>query len=71
MNLTKKQKLDKNGVDLTNIDPFVPKLTPKDVCKIVDCIVNKGKLIDIIANAASHRMDVLNAVRSLKDLDSS
>ncbi|KAL0001450.1 hypothetical protein SO802_015231 [Lithocarpus litseifolius] len=69
MNLTKKQKLDKNGVNLTNIDPSGPKLTPEDVCKIVDRIVDKGKLIDIIANAASHRMDILNAVQSLKDLD--
>lgn len=71
MNLTKKRKLNKNGVYLTNIDPSILKLTPKDVCKIVDCIVDKGKLINIIANAASHHMDILNAARSLKDLDSS
>ncbi|KAL0001452.1 hypothetical protein SO802_015233 [Lithocarpus litseifolius] len=73
MDLTKKRKLDENGVGLTvsDMDPSVPKLTPEDVRKIVDRIVDKGKLIDIVSNAASRHVDVLDAVRSLADSDSS
>ncbi len=61
-----KRKLEENGVGLTtsNIDSFVPKLTPKDVRKIVD----KEKLIDIVADTASRHVD---ALRSLADFDAS
>uniref|UniRef100_A0A2N9IPP9 Uncharacterized protein n=1 Tax=Fagus sylvatica TaxID=28930 RepID=A0A2N9IPP9_FAGSY len=61
-----KRKLEENGVGLTasDIDSFVPKLTPEDVRKIVD----KEKLIDIVANAASRHVDVL---QSLADSDAS
>ena len=61
-----KQKLEENGIGLTasDIDSFVPKLTPKDIRKIVD----KEKLIDIVANATSRHVDVL---QSLADSDAS
>ena len=61
-----KQKLEENGVGLTasDIDSSVPKLTPEDVRKIVD----KEKLIDIVADTASHHVD---ALRSLVDFDAS
>jgi heterogeneous nuclear ribonucleoprotein A1/A3 len=59
-----KQKLEENDVGLTasDIDSSVPKLTPEDVRKIVD----KEKLIDIVADAASRHL-----IQSLADSDAS
>ena len=69
MDPTKKRKLEENGA--SDIDSSVPKLTPEDVRKIVDRVVDKEKLIDIVADAASRHVDVLDALRSLADSDAS
>ncbi|GAB4849404.1 hypothetical protein Ancab_004201 [Ancistrocladus abbreviatus] len=64
MDLTKKRKLDENGVDT---DPNL-KLTPEDARKIIEPF-SQEQLLDILQNAVVSHPDVLDAVRSIADRD--
>lgn len=65
MDLTKKRKLDDNGIP--DADPTL-KLTPDDVRKIIESF-SPDQLRDILQNAVVTNPDVLEAVRSIADRD--
>ncbi|XP_022142828.1 UBP1-associated protein 2C [Momordica charantia] len=66
MDLTKKRRMDENGVDSDN--SFNSRITPEDARKIIDRFT-PDQLIDILQDAVSRHMDVLDAVRSIADRD--
>ncbi|GAV64050.1 RRM_1 domain-containing protein, partial [Cephalotus follicularis] len=66
MDLTKKRKLEENGV--VDADPNT-KLTPEDARKLIDRLTH-DQLLDILQHAVSRHADVLEAVRSIADADS-
>lgn len=63
MDLTKKRKLDDNGL----LQPIFD-LPVGDVRKIISSFTN-DQLLDILQNAAVRHLDVLDAVRSIADQD--
>ncbi|GLT48603.1 hypothetical protein SLA2020_222180 [Shorea laevis] len=69
VDLTKKRKIEENGVSavLPEQDPIAG-LIPQDVRKIIERFTT-DQLLDILQDAASRHIDVLNAVRSIADQD--
>ncbi|GAB2278015.1 hypothetical protein Dimus_012714 [Dionaea muscipula] len=65
MDLTKKRKLEENGVDIT--DPNL-KLSPEDARKILEPFT-QDQLLDVLQDALLSHPDVLDAVRSVADRD--
>lgn len=67
MDVTKKRKLDENGVLLPDSDT---KLTVDDARKIIEPFTH-SQLLEIVQSAAVKHLDVLDAVRSIADHDPS
>ncbi|XP_021831813.1 UBP1-associated protein 2C-like [Prunus avium] len=70
MDPSKKRKLDENGVVLDTDPSSIPKLSPEDARKLIERF-NPDQLIDILQDAVTRHVDVLDAVRSIADLDAS
>lgn len=68
MDLTKKRKMEENGAG--DSDLSIPKLTPEDARKIIERFT-PDQLLDILQDAVAHHADVLDAVRSVADPDTS
>lgn len=68
MDAAKKRKMDENGVILADTDHSSSKLSPEDARKIIERFT-PDQLIDILQDAVSRHSDVLDAVRSVADLD--
>ncbi|KAJ7981806.1 UBP1-associated protein 2C [Quillaja saponaria] len=68
MDLTKKRKMDENGVVFADSDLSLTKLTPADARKIIERF-NPDQLLEIIQDAVVRHVDVLDAVRSIADPD--
>ncbi|CAK9324328.1 unnamed protein product [Citrullus colocynthis] len=66
MDVTKKRRMDENGVDSS--DNTFSRITPEDARKIIDRFT-PDQLIDILQDAVSRHLDVLDAVRSIADRD--
>ncbi|GMJ13852.1 hypothetical protein like AT3G15010 [Hibiscus trionum] len=69
--LTKKRKLDDNGIisAVSEPDP-ITKLTPQDGRKLIERFT-ADQLLDILQDAVCRHVDVLSAVRSIADKDPS
>lgn len=63
MDLTKKRKLDENGLAVSDFE-----LSIADARKIIEPFTH-DQLLDIVQNAILRHLDVLNAVRSIADRD--
>ncbi|CAN6558238.1 unnamed protein product [Malus baccata var. baccata] len=70
MDSTKKRKLDENGVVLDTDPSSVPKLSPEDARRLIERFT-PDQLLDILQDALSRHVDVLDAVRSIADPDAS
>ncbi|KAM1256808.1 hypothetical protein TB2_030470 [Malus domestica] len=70
MDATKKRKLDENGVVLDADPSSAPKLSPEDVRRLIERFT-PDQLLDILQDALSRHVDVLDAVRSITDSDAS
>ncbi|KAM1758706.1 hypothetical protein ACFX11_007806 [Malus domestica] len=70
MDSTKKRKLDENGVVLDTDPSSAPKLSPEDARRLIERFT-PDQLLDILQDALSRHVDVLDAVRSIADPDAS
>ncbi|XP_009340221.1 UBP1-associated protein 2C [Pyrus x bretschneideri] len=70
MDSTKKRKLDENGVVLDTDPASAPKLSPEDARRLIERFT-PDQLLDILQDALSRHVDVLDAVRSIADPDAS
>ncbi|KAL2476410.1 UBP1-associated protein 2B [Abeliophyllum distichum] len=69
MDTIKKRKIDDNGVITVDTDAFIPyKLTLEDARKIIEPFSHE-QLLEIVQNAVLRHPDVLDAVRSIADRD--
>lgn len=71
MDFSKKRKADENGTSIafSGVDTSPsPNLTPDDARKIIETFTH-DQLLDILQNAAVRHSDVLDAVRSIADHD--
>ncbi|KAL5564439.1 hypothetical protein UlMin_027603 [Ulmus minor] len=74
MDAAKKRKINENGGLLVagagETDPSLPKLSPEDARKILERFT-PDQLLDILQDAVARHADVLEAVRSIADSDTS
>ncbi|KAM1041756.1 hypothetical protein TB2_030447 [Malus domestica] len=70
MDATKKRKLDENGIVLDTDPSSPPKLSPEDARRLIERFT-PDQLLDILQDALSRHVDVLDAVRSIADPDAS
>lgn len=68
MDPSKKRRIEDNGVSATEPADSIPSLTPDEGRKMIDNL-SKEQLLDILQDAVMRHPDVLAAVRSVADAD--
>ncbi|KAK1301809.1 hypothetical protein QJS10_CPB12g01081 [Acorus calamus] len=64
----KKRKSDENGISSAAFDGVFPDLTKDDITKIIDPFT-RDQLADIVSSVATRSPDLLSAIRSIADRD--
>ncbi|KAK4767853.1 hypothetical protein SAY87_002994 [Trapa incisa] len=68
MDLSKKRRIEDNGVSATDIKDSTPSLSPEEGRKMIDSL-SREQLLDILQDAIMRHPNVLAAVRSVADAD--